>query len=307
MSRPRRHEPAPGPGSDGIRGEATTRDPQRPGVGSTLPAPGDPAASMSLLTQLLENPLDAGYHAYEVHPPRTRTSGVGARIVVALLAVALGITSAVAVRTLRTPAPQDTGAILLGQAKELQTTVTGLEDEVNGLQAQVKELSGTATQSGGNDDPGTQLLTSDTPVRGPGLTVGLQDARDSALDGRSSTGLVRDQDLRLVLNSLWSSGAEAIAVNGHRIGPGTFVRTAGSTLLVNATAIQSPYSVEAIGDPDALSVGLVRGSTGDYLSALQSVSGIRVTTTSEKSLHLDALDPAHTTYTYPVHHNSSGG
>jgi len=272
-----------------------------------VPTPDDPAASMSLLNHLLRNPLDAGYHAYESTAPDGRSSGPRARILVAVLAVILGIGSTVAVRTLRTPAPENTGAILLKQAQEQQATVTRLEGEVAETSQKVKELSGTSGQSGGTDDPGIDLLTSVTAVTGQGLTVTLQDARDTALDSRSNTGMVRDQDIRLVLNSLWGSGAEAIAVNGHRIGPGTFVRTAGSTILVNVTAVQSPYRIEAIGDPDALSVGLVRGSTGDYLSALQSVSGIRVSTASAKSLQLDALDPVKTTYTFPADQNSSGG
>jgi Uncharacterized protein conserved in bacteria len=261
---------------------------------------------MSLLNQLLNNPLDAGYHAYEADTDG-RGSGLSTRILVAVLAIVLGVASTVAVRTLRTPAPENTGAILLKQAQEQQATVTRLEGEVAEASQKVKELSGTSTQSGGVDDPATDLLTSATAVTGPGLTVTMQDAQDSALDARSNTGMVRDQDIRLVLNALWGSGAEAIAVNGHRIGPGTFVRTAGSTVLVNATAIQSPYKIEVIGDPDALSVALVRGSTGDYLSALQSVSGIRMSTASAKSLQLDALDPASTTYTFPVGQNSSGG
>lgn len=288
-------------------GYVPTRDGGTRAGDGRLPTPGDPAASMSLLNQLLRNPLDAGYHAYESTDPHGQGSGPWAKVLLLVLAVVLGIGSTVAVRTLRTPAPENTGAILLKQAQAQQATVTRLEGEVAETSRKVKELSGTPGQSGVTDDPGTDLLTSVTAVTGPGLTVTLQDARDTALDGRSNTGMIRDQDIRLVLNSLWGSGAEAISVNGHRIGPGTFVRTAGSTILVNVTAVQSPYRIEAIGDADALSVGLVRGSTGDYLSALQSVSGIRMSTSSAKSLHLEALDPAKTTYSFPVDQNSSGG
>lgn len=297
--------PATRPSAESETSSTASGDPTPAAAGHTA-APGDPAASMSLLNQLLHNPLDAGYHAYEADTDG-RGSGFWTRILVAVLAIVLGVASTVAVRTLRTPAPENTGAILLKQAQEQQATVIRLEDEVAEASQKVKELSGTSTQSGGTDDPAVDLLTSATAVVGPGLTVSLQDAQDTALDGRSNTGMVRDQDIRLVLNSLWAAGAEAIAVNGHRIGPGTFVRTAGSTVLVNVTAVRSPYTIEAIGDPDALSVGLVRGSTGDYLSALQSVSGIRMSTGSAKSLRLDALDPASTTYTFPVDQNSSGG
>ena len=51
----------------------------------------------------------------------------------------------------------------------------------------------------------------------------------------------------MVVNALWAAGAEAISVNGQRIGPDTFVRTAGSAILVNVTPVSSPYEVAAIG------------------------------------------------------------
>ncbi|MDN5964122.1 MAG: DUF881 domain-containing protein, partial [Actinomyces sp.] len=268
------------------------------------PTPGDPAASMSLLNGLLLNPLDAGYHAYESGSQGGRRS-VWMKLLTAVVAVVLGAASTVAVRTLRAPAPDDVGPPLLSQAQAQQTTVQGLEGEVQELTRKVQALTATSSQSGGRGDPAMDLATSLRPVRGPGLTVKLRDAPDQ--EDRTGKGAVRDQDIRRLLNSLWSSGAEAVAVNGHRIGPGTFVRTAGSTILVNVTAIQSPYTIEAIGDADALSVGLVRGSTGDYFSALQSVSGIRMSTTSSKSLELGALDPMSTTFAHPVEQNTQGG
>lgn len=276
-----------------------------PGPDGTTRPGHDPAASMSLLTQLLNNPLDAGYHAYEREESERNSPWL--RLLVAVLAVALGLGCTLAVRTLRAPTPDTVGATLVKQAQEQQTTVTRLQGEVTTLTQQIRTLSGTSGQSGATDDPGLDLLTAGSAVQGPGVTVTLQDAQDSALDSRTGNGLVRDQDIRVVLNALWSSGAEAIAVNGRRIGPGTFVRTAGSTILVNVSAIQSPYTIDAIGDPDALSLALVRGSTGDYLSTLTSVSGIRVSTSQSKSLGLDRLDPVTTTFAVPTDQNNTGG
>ena len=55
--------------------------------------------------------------------------------------------------------------------------------------------------------------------------------------------------------------------------------------------MSSPYVVSAIGDSNALSVALVRGNTGDYLSAAQSVTGMTVSTKVTPSLSMDALAP----------------
>ena len=102
---------------------------------------------------------------------------------------------------------------------------------------------------------------------------------------------MRDQDLAMVVNAMWGAGAEAVSINGQRIGPTTFVRMAGSVILVNITPVSSPYVVSAIGDSNALSVALVRGNTGDYLSAAQSVTGMTVSTKVAPSLSMDALAP----------------
>ena len=86
----------------------------------------------------------------------------------------------------------------------------------------------------------------------------------------------------MVVNAMWAAGADAVSINGQRVGPETFVRTAGSVILVNVTPVSSPYEVAAIGDANALSVALVRGTTGDYLSAAQSVTGMTVSSQSQR-------------------------
>lgn len=62
----------------------------------------DPAASMSLLTSMLTNPLDAGYEHYRAEHGPTPNRFVG-RLGVFVVAVALGFGSVVATVSLRTP------------------------------------------------------------------------------------------------------------------------------------------------------------------------------------------------------------
>ncbi len=267
-------------------------------------APRDPAASMSLLTQLLHNPLDAGYHAYaeetrHQHVPTWR------RIAVVVLAFLLGLASAVAVLNLRTPRRDDVEAGLLDQVEGRQQVVLDLESDVSGLSAQIRAMTDAVAQPTSAADTGLDLATAGTEVTGPGVSVTLSDAPTGS-GATTPDMVVRDQDIRVVVNALWSAGAEAVAVNGLRLGPGTFIRTAGSTILVNVTALKSPYEVEAIGDANALQVALVRGGTGDYLSAAKSVRSIGVGSSADKSLTLEGLDSSTTRYATPVD-NSSGG
>ncbi|WP_291450710.1 DUF881 domain-containing protein, partial [Actinomyces sp. ICM47] len=192
--------------------------------------------------------------------------------------------SVVATVSLRTPVG-DVKADLKHQAAQRSAQVATLDDEVQSLGRAIDgySRSGPTTQT----DHALALATGSSAVSGPGITVTLT---DRATPGKRS-GAVRDQDLAMVVNAMWGAGAEAVSINGQRIGPTTFVRTAGSVILVNITPVSSPYVVSAIGDSNALSVALVRGNTGDYLSAAQSVTGMTVSTKVAPSLSMDALAP----------------
>ncbi len=247
----------------------------------------DPAASMSLLTQLLSNPLDAGYTDYA-----EQAHGLlrwWQRLLVLLFSLALGLGSVAAVGALRDANAHSAASVLVDQAQSKRATVEALQDDVQSLSARVNAAVGTQGAVPALD-PNLALANSLTPVDGPGLVVTLKDSESATTLAKGTRGAVRDLDLNVVVNALWSAGAEAIAINGIRIGPGTFIRTAGSVILVNITPVQSPYEVSAIGDANALSVALVRGSTGDFLSSAESVNGITVKTGADSTLELPGLD-----------------
>ena len=81
----------------------------------------DPAASMSLLTALLANPLDAGYEYYRAEHG-SRPASVRGKIAVFGVAVALGFGSIVATSSLRAPAG-DVKSDLKSQASERTAAV----------------------------------------------------------------------------------------------------------------------------------------------------------------------------------------
>lgn len=86
------------------------------------------------------------------------------------------------------------------------------------------------------------------PLRGPGLEVEMSDSE--RMPGPSedpSLYRVHDVDLQLVVNALFSVGAEAVAVNGQRVVSTTAIRGAGETILVNFRPLVPPYVVAAIG------------------------------------------------------------
>ena len=103
------------------------------------------------------------------------------------------------------------------------------------------------------------LAAASTAVIGPGLTVtvtdpgvgpNLSDVSKQRVAG--SRQIILDRDLQLVVNSLWASGAEAISVDGARIGPNVTIRQAGGAILVDNNPTSSPYTILAIGPPHAM-------------------------------------------------------
>jgi uncharacterized protein YlxW (UPF0749 family) len=140
------------------------------------------------------------------------------------------------------------------------------------------------------DEQGRQLLASldgaefaaaATAVHGPGLTVTVTEptaARDlsdvSKQRVAGSPQVILDRDLQLVVNSLWASGAEAIAVGGVRIGPNVTVRQAGGGLLVDNQPISNPYVVLAVGPPHGMHDTFEQSPALARLQLLESSYGV---------------------------------
>lgn len=91
-----------------------------------------------------------------------------------------------------------------------------------------------------------------TDVRGPGITMKLDDAAVRQEDSDLNWLIIHDQDIKIILNELKKSGAQAIAINGERVVPMSEQVCAGPTIKVNDNRYSVPYIIEAIGDPELL-------------------------------------------------------
>jgi uncharacterized protein YlxW (UPF0749 family) len=132
-------------------------------------------------------------------------------------------------------------------------------------------------------------------VTGPGLLVTLANADQKATGdpvGGSAVpdprGQVRDGDLQLVVNSLWAAGAEAVSINGQRLGPTTAIRFAGEAVLVDFRPVTNPYQVSAIGDPGRLSRRFLASPEVGALAVISKSFGLRFDFAQEDQLTLPA-------------------
>jgi uncharacterized protein YlxW (UPF0749 family) len=145
------------------------------------------------------------------------------------------------------------------QARDREVAELSAKRELLGEEVELAVRGMTGPIEG--DDLELALLAGGVSVTGPGLTVTLDDAPSGGNGmginaGLTSDLLVHQQDIDAVLNALRLGGAEALAVQGQRIGSNTAVKCAGNVILVAGRLSSPPYRISAIGPADALRAAL---------------------------------------------------
>ncbi|MCX4968073.1 DUF881 domain-containing protein [Streptomyces sp. NBC_00654] len=276
---------------------------QQPPDRSTAPKPARPDASMSLLTNVMDHSLDDGYAEATARReadgsaglPRTLKSklGLAAGLVIAALVVTLGAAEA----RVSAPVVAKEREELIDRIDAETTAADTLESDVEELRSDVSERQRKALEQHGGDQGGlVALLSGATPVEGPGVKLVVDDAKDTDQGGggpRESTGFadtgrVRDRDMQRVVNGLWESGAEAIAINGQRLTALSAIRAAGDAILVDNRPLVPPYTVLAVGNGKELATAFRDSADGMYLHALQENFDIRTSISGQEKVRLPA-------------------
>jgi uncharacterized protein YlxW (UPF0749 family) len=177
---------------------------------------------------------------------------------------------------------------LAAQLESLRTEVTSARDELLATSA-VGQRALDALARAERD-------ASAVPVTGPGMLVTLAnadpEADDDPVGGGSAEedprGRVGDGDLQLVVNALWGAGAEAVSINGQRLGPTTAIRFAGEAVLVDFRPVTNPYEVSAIGDPDTLAARFLASPEVNALALISETWGLRFDFVAQDELSLPA-------------------
>lgn len=110
------------------------------------------------------------------------------------------------------------------------------------------------------------------PVEGPGVSVTVFEGQAGRPEGVVPT-LLEAQDLSGLANELWSAGAEAMAINGHRVLATTGMKQVDSGIVIEGNRFFPPYRIDAIGDSETLQAALA--IRGGFVEGLRAV-GLRV-------------------------------
>lgn len=272
-----------------------------------------PDASMTLLTEMMQRPLDPGYAA-EVE--RREAAGLPGtpplrRVRLAIVLGLLGALVTSAGMALRQPrsAVSEQKSVLISQIQGRSESNDRRLAAVTALQAQIAQARTSSLQQQDQTGLLSRLTTVEAAagavaVTGAGVTVTVDDAKGArsgggAADPRASDGTtgstVQARDLVMAVNGLWRAGAEAIAINGRRLTPTSAIRFAGQAILVDYRPLAPPYVIDAIG-PAALRADFEADPGGQYLKGLADQLGLGVTVAARDRLTLPAGNEARLRY-----------
>ena len=182
-----------------------------------------------------------------------------------------------------------TRSLELETPSSLTTLIANIAERNNGLREEIFDLR--LRTAAARDDAASgkgslteaqrqlaqlQVFAARTAVQGQGISVRV----DGAFDDKALSDLV---------NELRNAGAEAVSVNGVRVGPRSwFGLTADRALTVDAIAIRGPLTVSAVGATEVMYVAMTR--TGGIIGQFELIyRSTRFSVTRESSLALPSL------------------
>lgn len=168
----------------------------------------------------------------------------------------------------------------------LTTEADALRDEISELKLQLVDLQASTRESDSADRAARvqlealSVLAGTVPVTGPGLVLTIQDP------GRA----IRYDVIIDAVQELRDAGAEAVAINGIRVGVASALAERDGAILLDTRLLAPPYRISAIGQATTLDGGLkIPGGVLDTLGALR---GVRAEVQRSARLDLPALTKA---------------
>lgn len=127
-----------------------------------------------------------------------------------------------------------------------------------------------------------------TDVEGEGIVIQLTDKGGTQLSDDVLVDNITSRQLLTIINELFSAGAEAVSLNGHRIVAMSAIYEIGTEFIkVNGDKITSPYVISAIGNSDYLKSAVSgKGGGVDELKELGHDTNVDVS----KKVKIDKYD-----------------
>ena len=232
-----------------------------------------------LLEKIADTALDDDYYVVRARPHDAshRFNTVLTGVVLATFAVLVAV-AAIQTRSER-PAAERARETLISDIGSRKNLLAERESRAEKLRSEVASLRSSAIGADAELDE-LRLLAADRAVRGPGLRV---------TTSPGPTGDITDRDLQRLVNGFWYAGAEAIAVNGQRVGSLTAIRQAGGVIKVNYVATEPPYKIVVLGDADSLQERFEQSAVGREWLQRRKQAGVQFDVAGSDDLSVKAV------------------
>ncbi|TFV57557.1 DUF881 domain-containing protein [Geodermatophilus sp. DF01-2] len=195
-----------------------------------------------------------------------------------------------------------------GEATELSVLIPAREDvvarqqeQLATLQAQVQALTDQAASRYGDVAAAQEAAGAGTlsaglvALTGPGVVITLDDAPrrpDGSLPigARPDDVVIHQSDVQAVVNAVWASGADAVAIMDQRLLATSAVRCVGNVLLLQGRTYSPPFVVTAIGDADAVRAQLAASPQVQVFQQAVEDYGLGFAVQEQTELTLPAYD-----------------
>ncbi|SKC71263.1 DUF881 domain-containing protein [Krasilnikoviella flava] len=277
----------PGPTDGGRASSATT------GTTDAGPVATEGAAEPAAAVEIEEPDVEPGSAATTASPtsgwrrlgaalrPRASRSQVLAGVLCAALGFALVVQVQQSASDQLSSARQEDLVRLLDEvtdrAQQLGDEVSGLEstrDELESGSGQARSALELAEQRAESEG----ILSGRLPAQGPGVHVTIQDPG----------GSLKASQMFNVLEELRNAGAEVVELNGVRLVTSTWFEDERAAIVVDGTALSSPYEWTVIGDPETMDRALE--IPGGALATVRT-AGAEASTTREDEVKITAVTP----------------
>lgn len=155
------------------------------------------------------------------------------------------------------------------RTKQLSQQLNGLQTESQSEQKQLQQLNAELTgyeQQASSDNTkllalqskltSAKILAGTTAVKGPGIEFTVNDGTPPPGAQDPQDYLTHDWLVRMLVNELFATGAEAVSINGYRIVATSGIFCRGPVITVNGQRMTAPFVFKAIGNAHIMSVGL---------------------------------------------------
>jgi uncharacterized protein YlxW (UPF0749 family) len=244
--------------------------------------PGAPSRAEGLLEQIAETALDDDYYVVRTgdHTPSQEFNTPLTALV--LVAFAVLVTMAALQTRSDRPATERERSTLISDVAARKQLQADREATAERLRNEVADLSASVDRF----DPAYESLrleVGEVGASGPGVTVVVNPSSRGNDDG-----VISDHDLQVLVNGLWYAGAEAVAINGQRVGTLTGIHMANGAININFKDIAPPYAVIAIGSSDTLLQRFEDNPAGRYWESRQNDAGVQFGVTPSSDLSVPA-------------------